>query len=213
MILISILKKWIFFYYFKFKIKLSFAKFAKEICKNSNSKLKYSKNWKLKPNLKPLSIFGCTCQILILKSNPIFTWLRQKSRLETPRLAGPSSAAYSSTVTTDHLSRETIHSSGRMAVEVEVASEPALLTLDSLLLTNECVSDLSRERLLAQINRLVPVVGFEGGESLESSYRSDASSQVSNPVAEFVKNAKRITRLDLKHNKSVLVDYFFWNCF
>ena len=96
-----------------------------------------------------------------------------------------------------------------MAVEVEVASEPALLTLDSLLLTNECVSDLSRERLLAQINRLVPVGGFEGGESLESSYRSDTSSQVSNPVAEFVKNAKRITRLDLKHNKSVLVDYFF----
>ena len=43
-----------------FEICKRFSKFS-----NSNSKLKYSKNLKLKPKLKPLSIFGCICLLKI----------------------------------------------------------------------------------------------------------------------------------------------------
>lgn len=126
--------------------------------------------------------------------------------LETPRVLRPSSAAYSSSVTKDHLSREKIHSSDEKPVEVPF--DPCLLTLNNLQLSNECIKNFSKERLIEQINSSIPVGGLDD-DSLASSYRSDISSQlfslpsqqVSNPIAEFVKNAKKVTDLDLKQNR------------
>jgi len=49
-----------------FEICKRFAKYS-----NPNSKPKYSKNWKPKPKLKPLGIFGCICLHL---NNPFNHW-------------------------------------------------------------------------------------------------------------------------------------------
>lgn len=126
--------------------------------------------------------------------------------LESPRVLRPSSAAYSSSVTKDHLSRENIHASDERPVEIPF--DPTRLALNNLQLSNECIKDFSKERLIEQINSSIPVGGLDDA-SLESSYRSDISSQmfslpshqVSNPIADFVKNAKKVTNLDLKQNR------------